>query len=58
MPMYAFNKIKNGGYIFGHDYNQTMFRGVVNAVNEFCDENNLNISYMTNDGCPTFGIIK
>lgn len=54
----AFNKIKNGGYIFGHDYNQTVFPGVVKAVNEFCDENNLTISYMTNDGCPTFGIIK
>lgn len=52
------NKVKKGGYIFGHDYTQTMFPEVVRAVNEFCDENNLKISYITNDGCPTFGIIK
>lgn len=54
----AINKVKKEGYIFGHDYNQTMFPGVVKAVNEFCNENNLEISYITNDGCPTFGIIK
>jgi hypothetical protein len=35
-----------------------MFPGVVKAVNEFCFENNLEIKYITKDGCPTFGIIK
>jgi hypothetical protein len=51
-------KIKNGGFIFGHDYSPTKFPQVVRAVDEFCVENNLSISYLTNDGCPTFGIIK
>jgi O-methyltransferase len=54
----SFKKVKNGGFICGHDYTSPRFDGVVRAVNEFCDEMNLKINYLTNDGCPTFCIIK
>ena len=32
----SYDKIKNGGYICGHDYVSPRFEGVVRAVNEFC----------------------
>lgn len=51
-------KIKKGGIISGHDYNNTMFPGVVKAVTELCQNENLSISYLTEDGCPSFYIIK
>ncbi len=35
-----FDKVKNGGYIGGHDY-QEKFPGVVKAVDEFCKEKKL-----------------
>lgn len=54
----SLNKVKIGGLVCGHDYSQTKFPEVVRAVNEFCFENNLEINYITEDGCPTFGIIK
>jgi hypothetical protein len=54
----SYPKIKNGGHIIGHDYSQHMFPGLVNAVNEFCFENNLEISYLTQDGCPSYLIVK
>lgn len=54
----SYNKVKKGGYIFGHDYTVSMFEGVVRAVNEFCEEKGLNIDYITKDGCPTFCIKK
>lgn len=54
----SFKKVKNGGLICGHDYTEKMFPGVVKAVNEFCSEVNLTINHLTDDGCPTFGIIK
>lgn len=49
-------KIKKGGMICGHDYTNDMFPGVVAAVNEFCESNNLIINALTNDGCPSFCI--
>jgi hypothetical protein len=52
----SFKKIKNNGYMCGHDYNKNSFPGVVNAVNEFCRLNNLQIEKITKDGCPTFVI--
>lgn len=52
----SFLKVKNGGLICGHDYTNDRFPGVVMAVNEFCEENNLKIDYITNDGCPSFCI--
>lgn len=51
-------KTKINGIISGHDYDRNKFPGVVQAVNEFCTENNLNIFAITQDGCPTFGIIN
>lgn len=54
----SYNKIKNGGYICGHDYVSPRFDGVVNAVNEFCLEKGLKIDYITKDGCPTYCVKK
>jgi len=54
----SLKKVKKDGYICGHDYTLEKFEGVYNAVNEFCSENNLKISYLTKDGCPSFCIIK
>lgn len=48
-------KIKNNGYITGHDYTPT-FQGVIDAVDEFCYKYNQKISILTEDGCPTFVI--
>lgn len=54
----SFNKVKKGGFICGHDYVSPRFHGVVTAVDEFCNEKNLQIDYLTKDGCPTYCIIK
>lgn len=51
-------KVKKGGYICGHDYTNNMFPPVVRAVNEFIERTNLSISYITEDGCPSYCIIK
>jgi hypothetical protein len=54
----SFSKVKKGGIISGHDYNNDMFPGVVRAVTELCNDKQLSISYLTEDGCPSFYIIK
>ena len=54
----SLKKTKVGGIISGHDYIKENFSGVYRAVNEFCIENNLKIDFITNDKCPTYGIIK
>ncbi len=54
----SYSKIKQNGYIMGHDYTTNMFPGLVKAVDEFCLEYNLNIEYLTHDGCPSYLIIK
>lgn len=54
----SYSKIKNNGFICGHDYVSPRFEGVVKAVNEFCEEKKLKIDYLTKDGCPTFCIVK
>jgi hypothetical protein len=51
-------KVKENGYICGHDYISPRFDGVVRAVNEFCEKNNLKINYLTKDGCPSYCIKK
>lgn len=51
-------KTKINGIIAGHDYHESRFPGVVQAVEEFCDTHSLPISFLTNDGCPSFGIIN
>jgi lipopolysaccharide biosynthesis glycosyltransferase len=54
----SYKKVKIGGIISGHDYTLEKHPGVVKAVDEFCKNYNLNIKYLTRDGCPTFLIIK
>lgn len=54
----AYKKVKNEKYICGHDYTKKLFPGVVKAVDEFCNKYNLIINYLTEDGCPSFCIIK
>lgn len=49
----SYNKVKPDGYILGHDYTP-QFQGVMDAVNEFCNEYNLVLDSLTKDGCPTF----
>ena len=59
----AYHKIKNGGYIMGHDYEHNMHKtnnsysfGVKQAVDEFCREYNQEISMKGMDGCVSYGI--
>ena len=59
----AFNKIKNGGYIMGHDYEMNMDKartvydfGTKKAVTEFCDNYNQTILAKAMDGCVSFCI--
>lgn len=54
----SLKKVKKGGIIMGHDYTYDKFPGVVNAVNQFCENNNLKIDILTEDGCPTYLIYK
>jgi hypothetical protein len=51
---FSFNKIKVGGLICGHDY---IYDAKV-AVDDFCKSKNLQIEYLTQDGCPSFCIKK
>lgn len=52
----SYKKVKIGGAILGHDYTNNGFEGVVRAVDEFCKKYDLEISYLTKDGCPTYYI--
>lgn len=52
----SYRKVKKGGFILGHDYNNNNFPGVVKAVDEFCTANNLTVDYLTKDGCPSYFI--
>lgn len=52
----SYNKVRNGGYIMGHDYCVTRFPGVYNAVNEFCQNHKQHIKYITNDKLPSYCI--
>ena len=51
----SYKKVKDGGYILGHDYCQQT-NGVILAVNEFCKKYGYQIEYLTEDGCPSFYI--
>jgi hypothetical protein len=53
----CYQKVKNGGFIMGHDYITPRFDGVVRAVNEFCQSTGLCIEALTECGCPSFCII-
>jgi hypothetical protein len=52
----SYQKIKPNGFICGHDY--VTGTEAFHAVNDFCDEYKLSISCLTNDGCPSFLIVK
>jgi hypothetical protein len=54
----SYSKVKKGGFICGHDYTSPRFDGVVRAVDEFCNKMGLQINYLTQDGCPSYCIIK
>jgi predicted O-methyltransferase YrrM len=54
----CYNKVKNGGYICGHDYTTHRFPGVVQAVDEFNEKNNYSIEIITSDGCPSYCMIN
>jgi O-methyltransferase len=38
---YFYPRLKQGGYIFIHDYNNDSYKGAKEAVRFFCKENNL-----------------
>jgi len=48
-------KVKKGGWITGHDFTPRTI-GVLRAVEKFCDDNDLEIKYLTKDRCPSFAI--
>jgi hypothetical protein len=50
----AYSKVKNYGYIAGHDYCSIKYPDIVLAVQDFCKEKNLNIESVTEDKCPSF----
>ena len=54
----SYKKVREGGFICGHDYVSPRFECVVRAVDELCVEKNLSIKYLTNDGCPSYCIVK
>lgn len=61
--IYSYKKIRNGGYIMGHDYEMNMDRakteynfGVKQAVDEFCVTYNQKIISKTLDGCVSYCI--
>ncbi len=59
----AFQKVKNGGFIMGHDYelnknkcNYNWSFGTKQAVDEFCENYSQKICAFGNDGCVSFAI--
>lgn len=50
----AYAKTKNDGYIMGHDFCEVKYPEIVLAVTEFCNEKQLSIESVTEDGCPSF----
>jgi hypothetical protein len=59
----AYKKIKNGGWIMGHDYEMNMKKaktvwsfGVRKAVDEFCNAYNQTIYAKALDGCVSYAI--
>lgn len=50
----SLRKIKESGIIAGHDYNKYRFDGVVRAVDEFSEENNLKLNLTSLDVLETF----
>jgi len=54
---YFYPRLKNGGYIFVHDFNNIEFSGVKKAVKKYSEENK--IPYFTlSDGCGSVVLMK
>ena len=60
----SFKKIKNNGYIMGHDYEANLEKtknvynfGVKKAVDEFCKKYNQKIYAKGMDGCASYAIV-
>lgn len=55
-------KVKPGGIVVGHDYKEDAFRkyGVIEAVNKYCQENNIETLYILEKGSfvPCWMFIK
>ena len=54
----SFRKVNKDGFIMGHDYEENEFPGVVQAVDEFCEQNGLRICLRSQEKLPSFLIKK
>jgi hypothetical protein len=54
----SFQKVGENGLIMGHDYEENEFPGVVQAVDEFCEQNDLKIFLISQEKLPSFLIKK
>ena len=62
----ASSKVKNGGWIMGHDYQMNMSKartaydcsGLKQAVDEFCAKYHLSVQHLGMDGCVSYAIKK
>lgn len=52
----SYDIISKNGYLCGHDYCEKQFKGVFDAVNDFCSLKNLTITYLSNDSLPSYFI--
>jgi len=50
----ALLKIKDGGFICGHDYSAAHFYGVYQAVNEFAEKTGLLLQVASGDNLPSY----
>jgi O-methyltransferase len=55
---YFYPRLKEGGYIFIHDYNNVEYKGVKSAVNLFMKEQNKVCCFPLSDSCRTLVIMK
>lgn len=54
---YFYSRLKKGGYIFIHDYNNDAYKGAKEAVNTFCKQNGINKLPLP-DSCGTAVLMK
>jgi O-methyltransferase len=47
---YFYSRLAKGGYIFVHDYNNDNYKGAAEAVNRFCNENNISVVPIPDSG--------
>jgi len=52
----AYNAVRSGGYILGHDFHAQQFPGVVEAVSRFLNHFRFNATIWTGDKLPSFQI--